>query len=72
MNKLYIAVIGMYNEFTTEQIALKETGIQAKDQYEAHKIAFFKCSHIDDQIVLRIFKADTRELKYDFQKGFLP
>ena len=73
MNKLYIAVIGVYDEFTTEQIALKETGVQAKDQYEAHKLALFnKCNSAENQIVLRIMDASTNTLKYDFQKGFLP
>lgn len=70
MNKLYIAVIGIYNEITTEQIALKETGVQAKNQYEAHKIALHKCSVADRQTVLRIFEASTKILKYDHLKGF--
>ena len=42
MNTLYIATLGVYDENTTEQINLKEIGIQAKDEYEAHKKAMFK------------------------------
>lgn len=66
----FIAVIGLYDENTTEQIALKEIGIQARDEYEAHKKAIFKCNLQENQIVLKLFEADGRKLKFDFQKGF--
>jgi hypothetical protein len=68
----FIAIIGLYDENTTEQIALKEIGIQAKDEYEAHKKAIYKCDLRDHQIVLKIFEANGRQLKFDFQKGFNP
>jgi hypothetical protein len=66
----FIAIIGLYDENTTEQIALKEIGIQARDKYEAHKKAIYKCDLRDNQIVLKIFEANGRKLKFDFQKGF--
>ena len=66
----FIAVIGLYDENTTEQIALKEIGIQARDEYEAHKKAIFRCNLRENQIVLKLFEADGRKLKFDFQKGF--
>lgn len=72
MNTLYIATLGVYDENTTEQINLKEIGIQAKDEYEAHKKAMFKCNAQDNQLVIRITEASTRILKFDFQKGFNP
>ena len=66
----FIAVIGLYDENTTEQIALKEIGIQARDEYEAHKKAIFRCNLRENQIVLKLFEANGRKLKFDFQKGF--
>jgi hypothetical protein len=39
MSNPFIAVIGIYDEFTTEQITIKETRVDAKDVYEAHKLA---------------------------------
>jgi|APCry1669189440_1035222.scaffolds.fasta_scaffold01369_7 hypothetical protein len=72
MNKLYIAIIGIYDENTTEQIVLKETGVNAINVYEAHKQAFWKCNVKENQTVLRILEADTRKLQFDFQKGFTP
>ena len=66
----FIAVIGLYDENTTEQIALKEISIQARDEYEAHKKAIFRCNLRENQIVLKLFEADGRKLKFDFQKGF--
>jgi len=71
VNKSYVAVIGIYDTNTTETIVLKETGIQAKDQYEAHKLALFKCDLQENQDVLRIIEASSRIVKFDFQKGFL-
>ena len=68
----FIAIIGLYDENTTEQIALKEISIQARDEYEAHKKAFYKCDLRGNQIVLRLFEAKDRKLKFDFQKGFNP
>jgi len=72
MNTLYIATLGVYDENTTEQINLKEIGIQARDEYEAHKKAMLKCNVQDNQLVIRITEASTRTLKFDFQKGFNP
>lgn len=72
VNKSYIAVIGIHDTNTTETIVLKETSIQAKDQYEAHKLALFKCDLQENQDVLRIIETTSRSTKFDFQKGFLP
>jgi|APCry1669189534_1035231.scaffolds.fasta_scaffold73324_2 hypothetical protein len=72
MNKLYIAIIGIYDENTTEQIVLKETGVNAKDEYEAHKLAFLKCNLKENQIVLNILESTGRKVKFDFKKGFNP
>jgi hypothetical protein len=70
VNKSYIAVIGIYDANTTEIIVLKETGVQAKDQYEAHKLALFKCNLQEKQDVLRIIELTSRNIRFDFQKGF--
>jgi hypothetical protein len=68
----FIAIIGLYDENTTEQIALKEISIQARDEYEAHKKAIFKCNERENQLVLKVLEANGRKLKFDFQKGFNP
>lgn len=70
-NNFYIAVIGIYDSNTTETIVLKETGINAKDQYEAHKLALFKCNLSEKQDVLKIIESTTKQIKFDFQKGFI-
>ncbi len=70
MNKSYIAVLGMINEVTTEKIVLKEIAVTAKDQYEAHKLAFFKCNLSNNETVFVIREADTRLVKFDHVSGF--
>lgn len=67
----YLAIIGIYNADTTEIIVLKEFGVKAKDQYEAHKLALFKCNLQEKQEVLRIIEASNRQIRFDFKKGFL-
>lgn len=69
--KLFIAVIGIYDAVTTEVITLKEIGVNAKDQYEAHKLALMKCNLRENQDVLKIVEASTKSIKFDFQKGFI-
>jgi len=69
--KQYIAVIGIYNENTTEQITLKEINVTANDVYQAHKDTLYKCNWQENQIVLRLFSAADRTLMFDFQKGFI-
>lgn len=71
MNQSYIAIIGVYDENTTEIVVHKETGVTAKDVYEAHKLALFKCNLKEKQDVLRIADANTKRILFDFQKGFL-
>jgi hypothetical protein len=68
--KQYTAVIGIYNENTTEKIVLKEISVQAKDAYEAHKLALFKCVVAEEQTVLRIIDPTSKEIKFDLLKGF--
>lgn len=71
MNKPYIAIIGIYNENTTEQITLKETLVQAKDEKEAHKVAFYKCNVRENQTVLKVLEYNTRKVLFDHLKGFM-
>jgi hypothetical protein len=70
MNKSYIAVLGMINEATTEKIVLKEIAVIAKDQYEAHKLALFKCNLSNNEIVFIIREAATKLVKFDHVSGF--
>jgi len=70
MSNPFIAVIGIYDEFTTEQITIKETRVDAKDVYEAHKLALFKCNIKENQTVLKLFEYDTRKVLFDHLKGF--
>jgi hypothetical protein len=67
--KQYIAVIGLYNETTTEQISLKEIVVSAANGYQAHKEALFKCNVQEEHQVLRIFDAN-KNLVFDFKTGF--
>jgi hypothetical protein len=69
--KQYIAVIGIYNEITTEQISLKEISVQAANMYDAHKQALFKCNSSEEQTVLRLLEATTKCVKFDLLKGFV-
>ena len=67
----FIAVIGIVNEITTEEIALKEIAIFAKDRYEAHKLAFYKCNLTENETVFKITEATTRLVRFDHKKGFI-
>ena len=69
--KQYIAVIGLYNETTTEQISLKEIVVNATDVYQAHKEALLKCNVQEEHQVLRLFNANNRNLVFDFKTGFI-
>ena len=71
MNKSFIAVIGIVNEITTEEIALKEIAMSAKDRYEAHKLAFYKCNLKENETVFKITEATTRVVQFDHKKGFI-
>jgi len=70
MNKSYIVVIGVYDPYTTEQIVLKETKVDARDQYAAHKISLFKCNTLNHQTVLRVLDYNTKRVLFDHLKGF--
>jgi len=70
MNK-YIAVLGMVDEVTTEEITLKEIGVTAKDHYEAHKSALFKCNLDEKETVFKIKEASTNLVKFDHKTGFI-
>jgi hypothetical protein len=69
MKKTYIVIIGLYDENTTEQIALKEIGVQAKDALEAHKIAFLKCNLTTKETVLKVLDSN-KVVCFDHLKGF--
>ncbi len=70
MNRSFIAVIGIVNEVTTEEIALKEIAVSAKDKYEAHKIALFKCNLSENETVFKLIEANTRAVVFEHKKGF--
>jgi hypothetical protein len=69
MNK-YIAVLGLVDEITTEEITLKEISVTAKDHYEAHKVALFKCNLGNKETVFKIKEASTSLVKFDHKTGF--
>jgi len=69
MNK-YIAVLGLVDEITTEEIPLKEISVTAKDHYEAHKTALFKCNLGNKETVFKIKEATTSLVKFDHKTGF--
>ena len=69
MNK-YIAVLGMVNDLLGEEILLKEISVTAKDQYEAHKTALFKCNLSNNETVFKIKDATTNVVKFDHKTGF--
>lgn len=66
----FIAVIGIYDENTTEQVTVKELRVDAKDIYEAHKLALYKCDFKENHIVLKLFEYNTRKILFDHLKGF--
>jgi len=64
MNK-YIAVLGLVDEIT------KEISVTAKDHYEAHKTALFKCNLGNKETVFKIKEATTSLVKFDHKTGFI-
>jgi hypothetical protein len=70
MNSPFIALLGSYDEITTERIVLKEIKVEARDRYEAHKLALFKCNLKEGQIVLQIHDYTSRRVLFDFVNGF--
>ena len=70
MNKSYVAVIGMINETTTEKVVLKDIAVSAKDHYEAHKIALFKCNVANNETVFVIKEANTGIVRFNLSTGF--
>lgn len=70
MNK-YIAVLGMINEVTTEEVVIKEIAVTAKNFYEAHKIALFKCNLANNETVFKIKDVTDNSIKFDHKKGFV-
>ena len=70
MNRSFIAVIGIIDTNTTEEITLREIAVSAKDKYEAHKIALFKCNFTENESVFKITEATSRLVVFDHKKGF--
>ena len=71
MIKQFIAVLGKIDENTTEEIIIKEIGVNAKDYLEAHKTALFKCNLADNETVFQIRESSTRIVRFDHKKGFI-
>ena len=71
MSKSFVAVLGMIDKDTTEEVVLKEIGVTAKDCYEAHKAALYKCNLANNETVFKITEASTRLIKFDHKKGFI-
>ena len=69
MNK-YIAVLGTIDEIVGEEIPLKEISVTAKDHYEAHKTALYKCNLGNKETVFKIKEASTSLVKFDHKTGF--
>jgi len=69
MNK-YIAALGIVDDFLGEEIPLKEISVIAKDQYEAHKTALFKCNLGNKETVFKIKEASTGIVRFDHKTGF--
>lgn len=70
MGKTYIAVLGRFDENTTEEVVIKEIAVTAKDYFEAHKVALFKCNLAAGETVFTIKDANTKLVKFDHKKGF--
>jgi hypothetical protein len=70
MNRSFIAVIGTIDEDTTEEIALREIAVSAKDKYEAHKVALYKCNLSENESVFKLTEATTRIIVFEHKKGF--
>lgn len=71
MSKTYIATIGTIDEVTTEEIPLKEIAVSAKDIYEAHKVALFKCNFISKETVFNIKESTTKLVVFNHKSGFV-
>jgi len=70
MNK-YIAALGIVDDLFGEEIPLKEISVTAKDHYEAHKTALFKCNLGNKETVFKIKDASTGIVKFDYKTGFV-
>lgn len=71
MTKTYIAVIGTIDKITTEEVPLREIAIIAKDVYEAHKSALFKCDHQNEETVFKIKESTTNLVLFEHKTGFI-
>lgn len=71
MSKTYIAVIGIVDELTTEEIPLKEIAVNARDVYEAHKNALFKCNLGNNETVFKIKDGSSKAVVFEHRKGFV-
>jgi|688.fasta_scaffold1916103_2 hypothetical protein len=71
MNKSFIAVIGTIDSNTTEEIVLREIAVSAKDKYEAHKVALYKCNFSGNESVFKLTEAATRVVVFEHKKGFI-
>ena len=71
MSKTYIAIIGTVDEITTEEIPIKEIAITAKDVYEAHKLALFKCNLSSNETVFKIRDSKTKAVLFEHKTGFV-
>lgn len=70
MSKTYIAIIGIIDEVTTEEIPLREIAISAKDCYEAHKQALFKCNILNKETIFKLKESNTKAFVFDYKTGF--
>jgi hypothetical protein len=71
MSKTYIATIGTIDEITTEEIPLREIAVNAKDVYEAHKVALFKCNLIEKETVFNIKESTVKTVVFNHKTGFV-
>jgi hypothetical protein len=71
MSKTYIATIGTVDEVTTEEIPLKEIAVSAKDIYEAHKTALFKCNLSNKETVFKIKDGMSKIILFEHKTGFV-
>ena len=71
MKKSFIAVIGMINEATTEELPLRDIAVTGKDQYEAHKAALLKCNLRAHETVFKITEAESKIVLFDYKTGFV-
>lgn len=71
MSKTYIATIGTIDEITTEEIPLREIAVNAKDVYEAHKVALFKCNLKEKETVFNIKESTVKTVVFNHKTGFV-